>query len=423
MAIQSLPAPVVDHYREMQQLQRTAVVVGRRAWAEIDPGNLTPSWLRILPLLAAALGITQRDAAAAGSVYAASALARQGDYVEPAAFVDPAAFVGVATDGRELPVPLYAPVIATKQALARGHTVDRALAIGRGRLDRLAATTIADTGRAAASVDIAARASVGYTRMLNPPSCSRCAILAGRWYRWNAGFRRHPHCDCVHVPAKAANALRDEGLLADPYEYFRSLDTAEQDSTFGPAEARAIRDGADISQVVNARRGMTKVGQVPASRARTTTEGTSRRGNYGITARGRTRLTVDEIYQTAGTRTRALRMLEEHGYVLPGGQDPAGALRGQREGYGQLGRGGTRVGARYAIDQARTTGIRDPRSRATMTAAERRRADADAAWTAVRAGRNPYGRGSLSDTDRARAETGYRRFVLGLDGGDPALTS
>src|SRR5690606_23965723 len=33
-----------------------------------------------------------------------------------------------------------------------------------------------------------------YVRMLTPPSCSRCTVLAGRWYRKNAGFARHPGC-------------------------------------------------------------------------------------------------------------------------------------------------------------------------------------------------------------------------------------
>src|SRR5690348_18342012 len=38
--------------------------------------------------------------------------------------------------------------------------------------------------------------------LLNPPSCQRCAILAGRWYRWSQGFLRHPRCDCVNLPAE-----------------------------------------------------------------------------------------------------------------------------------------------------------------------------------------------------------------------------
>ena len=237
--------------------------------------------------------------------------------------------------------------------------------------------------------------------------------------------------------------MRDEGLIADPYEYFASLSVEDQVRIFGKSEARAIRDGADIFQVTNAKRGMTKVGSRPASRARTTSEGTTVRGNFGRTTGRGTRLTVDEIYRTAGTRSRAMRMLEENGYVLPGGQDPAGSLVGQREGFGALGRGGTRRAATEAVLEARRTGIRDPNNRYTMTEAERRRHDADRDWQMVRAGINPYQAGAsqrwealkqgrpaprggsvprpLTDRDRARAEAAYRRFTLGLDGGDPAV--
>ncbi len=84
--------------------------------------------------------------------------------------------------------------------------------------------------------------------MLNPPSCSRCIILAGRWYRWNEGFRRHPRCDCQHIPASESVA---GDMRVDPYETFRSMTLEEQERTFGRSQARAIRDGADIYRVVN----------------------------------------------------------------------------------------------------------------------------------------------------------------------------
>ena len=441
--IQQAPGPAVRHYRRMQRLQRTAVIRGRRAWSQIDPDNLSTSWAAMLPRLVVGIADVQLDAASEGSAYSSSALAEQGIYEMPSAFVDPLAFVGVADDGRDLAQPLYSPVIATKQMLAGGASIGQALATGRKSLDRLTHSLIADTGRAAASVDVATRTAIGYTRMLNPPSCDRCVVLAGRFYRWNAGFDRHPRCDCIHVPTKSVKAMQGEGLVADPYEYFQSLAPEEQARIFGKSEARAIRDGADIFQVTNARRGMSKVGTTPATQARFTTEGTTRRGNFGRTTGRGYRRSVDEIYRTAGTRTRALRMLEEDGYILPGGQNPSGSIVGQREGFGALGRGGTRRAASNAVLQARRTGIRDPANRYTMTEAERRASDADRDWQMVRAGINPYQAGAsarwtailegrpaprggstprpLTDRDRARAEVAYRRFTLGLDGGDPAI--
>ena len=146
----------------------------------------------------------------------------------------------------------------------------------------------------------------------------------------------------------------------------------------------------------------------------TTTASTGRRGVY----RGRgARLTPDGIYRTAGTRTNALKMLEEYGYILPGGQDPQGVIRGQREGWGQMGRGGKRAGARWDVEEARRTGVRRAISRATMTAAERRRLDAGLRWDAVREGRNPYGTGPLTDDIRLQVEREFQTTVLGFFGG------
>lgn len=192
MPLQNVPAPAVAHYSTMQRLQRRAVTRARRGWSQIDPRHLSESWRAVLPLVALGIGDAQLDAAIASTGYGAATLARRREYEFPAAFVDPTAFVGVMDDGGDLTAALYSPIITTKRALAGGASLPAALSVGRGRLDQLAHSIITDTGRAAASVDVASRTAIGYTRMLNPPSCDRCAILAGRWYRWNAGFDRHP---------------------------------------------------------------------------------------------------------------------------------------------------------------------------------------------------------------------------------------
>src|SRR5699024_1511683 len=110
-----------------------------------------------------------------------------------------------------------------------------------------------------------------------------------------------------------------------------------------------IRDGADIFQVENAKRGRGRDKM-------TTTASTGRRGIY----RGRgARLTPDGIYERAGgNRDAALRMLEQYGYVRPGGQDPQGVLRGQREGWGQMGGGGSLAGAVPASPLTASTSVR-----------------------------------------------------------------
>jgi hypothetical protein len=387
----------------MRELEVLALGIGRRFWRRVSPADLSGSWVRSIAGLQPALEEVQFQAAVIGAGYGASTLAAQGTYAAPKTFVDPSGFVGSAPDGRSLSGLLYSPVTQVKASIAAGVDPARALLVGRGLLDRNVQTMVADTGRAAASVDIASRPGVGYVRMLNPPSCPRCVVLAGKFFRWNTGFQRHPRCDCRHIPSKE-NIAGD--VTTDPYEYFHSLSKIDQDKWFTPSGAQAIRDGSDIFQVVNSRRGLQPGGLV-------TKEGTSRAGNFG---RGRPpRLTPEGIYSQGLPRDETLRLLERNGYILPGGQNPEGVLRGQREGFGALGRGGTRVGVRSAVEEARRTGVRNPASRATMTAAERRVFDAQVNWDAVRAGRNPYGRGKLTPELAAAVENDFRRIVLNSD--------
>ena len=90
--------------------------------------------------------------------------------------------------------------------------------------DLIVTTQLQDVARQASSIALGSRPAVdGYVRMLNPPSCSRCAVLAGKFYRRNRGFARHPKCDCRHVPATEVSA---GDLRTDPNRYFESLDAA-----------------------------------------------------------------------------------------------------------------------------------------------------------------------------------------------------
>ena len=220
-------------------------------------------------------------------------------------------------------------------------------------------TEIADAGRGAAGVQIAARPRVGYVRMLNPPSCSRCVILAGRFYRWNQGFLRHPRCDCTHVPTMVTDQAEAfaHGLIDDPYEAFERMSEAEQNRVFTNAGAQAIRDGADMYQVVNARRGMKYRGAF-------TTEGTSKHGWAGqILRKGQKRMTPETIYRLNPSREQAVEALRAQGYITGRGQVSGGALLGQYE--------ATYEGRR-------------------MTAAEKRVAVAARDWQDVQNGLNPW---------------------------------
>ena len=395
----------------------------RGLWGGVAANRLESSWDAALDVVVARAEEAQAKAALLGTSYVAESLGELGDYVPPTDFPTAAPLVGVAPDGRSLRGLLETPRFHAVRALRNGLGVSEALNRGRNSLDVIARTLVADTARQAASIDVAARRTVGYVRMLNPPSCSRCTILAGRFYRWNAGFLRHPRCDCVHVPAteKSVRGGRAEGLISDPYEYFDSLSEAEQARQFGKNYAQAIRDGADISQVVNSKRWRSENGIF-------TSEGMGKHGNARrLLKPGQRRLTPDGIYRQAQrfnlSREETLGLLREHGYVLPGGRNPLGAIRGQREGFGALGRGGSRKRAAAAVEEARAHGWRTPSSVYTMTATERRVFEAIRDWEEVQAGLNPYTEAAiqrrqgvrpwsvdrpLRDVERVRAEIEYR---------------
>ena len=162
-------------------------------------------------------------------------------------------------------------------------------------------------GRWVAVVAAAAVPAVdGWIRVVSPGACSRCIVLAGRFYAWNAGFARHPLCMCSHAATSSAVAAPES-----PAGVFDAMTAAEQDATFGKAGAAAIRAGADIGQVVNARRGMERA----QGRALVTREGVTAGGVAGRLLGGRARLMPETIMELASDREEAVRLLRAHGYI------------------------------------------------------------------------------------------------------------
>lgn len=297
-------------------------------WAGITAANLDAAWARILPKLLSAVIAGQQLAVAGADDFVQAALAEQGVRAKPAGKLAQAAFLGVGGDGHPVSGQLYGAVTFTKQQIGSGRGLEQALESGRSRLVLLSATAVQDAARSAVTTSMAARPKIaGYVRVLSPPSCSRCAILGGRWYRWNAAFNRHPRCDCGAAPAGEG----DRGLRTDPKAYFNSLSRAEQDRLFTQAGAEAIRLGGDMNQIVNARRGMQTATAYGRS-LKTTTEGTTTRGQFGRQERARVaaitgedpksirlrtpRLMPEQIFQIAGDdRDAAISMLKRFGYI------------------------------------------------------------------------------------------------------------
>lgn len=373
-----LPESAADQYGIQQQISTlTAATVGK-LWRRMGD-DFDASWDRVGPQILTVVHKGRTAAVANAIPYTAALLRETGQRDDPVGILSPTPFLSTAPDGRPLDTLYHQAVVAAKTQVGKGAAAAAALGVAGRWLTMVTLTVLADTRREVYGADIIQRPNLdGYTRMLNPPSCKDCIILAGRWYRWNTGFERHPRCDCFHLPASKKTVA---DLVSDPYATFQAMSPLEQERIFGRIEARAIRDGADIYRVVNlSNRGL----------------GTARSARlYGTPSR----MTVDDIYRVAGTRTNAIRLLEQHGYVT-GPQVAGGNLIGTGRavmGFGQLGRGGTRRAASDAAVQANAAGIRDPLNRYTMTAAERRLYDAHYRLRyAERTGRIPRSIGNSS---------------------------
>lgn len=363
-----MPAPesASRYYRRQERLRYATLAAVAAAWRRMEPTGRWEQQYRedVGPKVAALVAASQIAATTEANAYTPAVLTELG--IDPdGPSVPRGAIAGFAGDGRPVETLLEQSVVVAGTKLSRlraeaeapvavegglrvipasrlfdpRQAAREALASAEQWVLMIAGTVLSDTARAAESAAIASRPQVGgYVRMLNPPSCSRCAILAGRFYRWNSGFLRHPHCDCRHIPV---NEVDSGDLRINPNLYFDSLTPAEQDKIFTNSGAQAIRDGADIGQVVNARKGMTWAGQtrtaineqgrvVNLSRRvaqRTdigsgsvflSTTGTTRRGSA---YRGRTgrnlsaRIMPESIYEVAADRDDAIRLLKLHGFI------------------------------------------------------------------------------------------------------------
>jgi hypothetical protein len=289
-----------EHSRSRARLAERMRREAAEMWARVNRARISESWLERLPRLLLLITGAQRLAADTADQYVAEILVAQGINPATEGRLDVGSLAGIASDGRPLESLLAQPAIVAKAALAQGRSIEYAMAGGNALAELIAHTQVADAGRVADEVALASRPqATGFVRMVVGKTCSRCIILAGRWYRWNAGFNRHPKCDCIGIPA-AENA---EDMRTDPKKTFESMTEAEQDKVFGKAGAEAIRDGADMARVVNARRGMQKA----ADGRLYTTEAAGKRP----------RLMPEQILIEAnGDRGEAIRLLRLHRYIL-----------------------------------------------------------------------------------------------------------
>lgn len=276
MPIQTLPSSAEAYTTSQRREIAAALLSVRRLWRRVGD-DFEPGFAAVLPNLLAVTDTAQLRVARGAVGYIPDVLEETGQsrYLSArAGDVVPEAFVGVDGSGRPTDGLLYGGVVRARTAVAEGATTAQALTSAGAFLATAVGTLLSDTGRAAEVVGMATHRVGGYVRMLVPPSCSRCAVLAGAWYADSVAFQRHPGCDCRHIPA--SEGVGSE-LTVDSRAYFDSLSPEDQNKIFTNAGAEAIREGADVNQVVNARRGMKKA-QIGGREVLTTSEGTTRRG-------------------------------------------------------------------------------------------------------------------------------------------------
>lgn len=297
MATPSL-AQARSHFERQRQITASALLAVRRLFAHHRP----------LTEVVATVSAYQYASATASS----QAVAGMADSTVP--LTDAAAFAGVSSHG----FPLYEPIVATidrfvpAPAEALPANWWRETEAFMGALEQLIASEVQDAGRSASQVEFVDRPEwTNYVRMLTPPSCARCAILAGRIYRDLDAFQRHPNCDCVMVPVESWQAAHDEGLVASPDQAF----AAGQVRGLSEADAQAITDGADMAQVVNAAQGIKTV-SLFGRRVKATTTGTTRRAAWRRQNPTRlVRLRPESLYEIATDREDAIRLLRLYGYI------------------------------------------------------------------------------------------------------------
>lgn len=327
----SLPRSVAEVGSHYGALQAAIVEEALALLApELRRGKMSrEAWRDSIQKIGQRLLLLQVLAATYSDAYLNDVLDAQGADPAAEAQVNPAAFADLTDGGGSwLQALVFAPNSVRPE---RGTDWTRFSFVANS----IVKTGLRDTARAAVQSGMQARPAVrGYVRMLRGTSCARCAILAGRRYRSSVAFDRHKRCDCVHIP-DTEDTGRD--WTTDPKKYFRSLSSEDQDRLFTKAGAEAIRLGADLSQVVNARKGIS-VARAYGQDVLRTLEGTTRRGIAGqrLQAEGfsktaglkssryafsRTpRLLPDEIFlqatRLAWDRAEVLRQLRRFAYIV-----------------------------------------------------------------------------------------------------------
>ena len=337
MLLQSLPSSAEAYAADQRHEIALAVGAVKSQWRRMGP-EFDLSYAGIEGSLLWITDTAQLRVAAGAQSYIPAVLAETGQSRALTARREilPESFIGTAGDGMPTESLLYGAVTHAKARVATGASVTDALLSGGSWLSGAVGTLLSDTGRASENLASSVRPITGWVRMLEPPSCGRCVVLAGKRFKTNQGFLRHPRCDCRHIPASESIA---GDLTIDPRAHFDSLDEAGQIRLMGSKDnAAAVRGhDADMTQIINAYRtkGSVTTAQVYGKTIEYTTEGTTRRGlayksmsqaDYiragGVVKNGRysalkaPRLMPESIAKIATDKVDQERLLILYGWIL-----------------------------------------------------------------------------------------------------------
>lgn len=334
MPLQSLPQSATEYANTQRKEILAALALVQRQWRRMGD-NFDASYGVIESKLLEAAFTAQERVAAGALAYIPDVMDESGldtprtPHYQPT----PKAFVGTAGNGLPVATLMYGSVIHAKAAVGRGYSVTQALESSGKWLTGAAGTLLSDTGRSAEKVAGGAHAVKLWTRMLEPPSCGRCVILAGKTSGSSEAFLRHPKCDCRNIPSSESTA---DDVRVDPRAYFDSLDPAGQAKLMGSqANAQAMRDGADLNQIINAyrRKGAVSAAQVNGRNIKFTREGTTRRGYaYSQMSKAEYVKAQGQMRKRAGNsiryaeRLKAPRMMPETIYEIAKDQSDAKRL-------------------------------------------------------------------------------------------------
>ncbi|MBM7771736.1 hypothetical protein JOD54_001940 [Actinokineospora baliensis] len=317
--------PEARLYARQQLAVRGAVQTAQDAWARLSLSDLGGSWEQdVRPRVVIATEEAQITAAAIAAPYVTAALAAAAAVSAPMGRLVAGAFAGYAANGMSLRVLMDQVLAWLRRALDLGMPASDARTLALSRLLTYVATEVGDTGRAAVQAAMITESAVaGYERVVRLPACGRCVILAGRLYRYSDGFLRHPRCDCGMRPVTREQWERDDRGNT-PTALFDRMSTAEQDKAFGKGDAAAIRAGADMARVVNARRkgAVYIAGGQAFTREATTVRGigrqlgdTATRPGSHYRSSGIARPTAVQLVHSSHDRAELLAALRRFGYL------------------------------------------------------------------------------------------------------------